>query len=56
MAATLHDKIMAFHAVNAAAEAIIDVRGNVIPPAERSAEANELAFKAARAALKDAAS
>ena len=55
MAATLHDKIMAFHAVNAAAEAIIDVRGNVTPPPERSAEANEMVRRAEAAVLKSAA-
>jgi len=57
---TLHDKIMARHAINAAAAAIInaaaaaiiDVRGNIIPPSRRSGEAKALVQRAESAIAK----
>lgn len=54
-AATLHDKIMAFHAVNSAAEAIIDVRGRITPPSERDAKAKALVARAEAALAKTGA-
>ena len=51
--ATLHDRIMAYHAVNAAAEAIICPRGNVIPHEERDEATKKLVRRAEEALAAD---